>query len=196
MVGARSSHCLAAVEGSMMLSLLEDLCRRDVRPKMWRPPAFECGDPCETLTKARSGGGGRHPTMASRPVISDDWGFDVVAADIPSVGTATCGELPRLSTDSQLPRSFRRTRLSPASPSVHARFSHGVEHDAPWEGSPLSSAPFLPLLAQVLSQKRSRSCSSRLPEPWRMWRMFDGACQHLDRDRCHRKLPRLAVRAS
>ena len=39
----------------MMLSLLEDLCRRDVRPKMWRPPAFECGAPSETLTKARSG---------------------------------------------------------------------------------------------------------------------------------------------
>ena len=32
----------------MMLSLLEELCRRDVRPKMWRPPAFECGDPSET----------------------------------------------------------------------------------------------------------------------------------------------------
>ena len=39
----------------MMLSLLEDLCRRDVRPKMWRPPAFECAAPSETLTKARSG---------------------------------------------------------------------------------------------------------------------------------------------
>ena len=38
-----------------MLSLLEDVCRRDVRPKMWRPPAFECGALSETLTKARSG---------------------------------------------------------------------------------------------------------------------------------------------
>ena len=55
-VAARSPHCLAAVEGgSVMLSLLEDVCRRDVRPKMWRPPAFECGALSETLTKARSG---------------------------------------------------------------------------------------------------------------------------------------------
>ena len=49
-----------------MLSLLEDVCRRDVRPKMWRPPAFECGAPSEHPTEPQVRCGGQHPTNSSR----------------------------------------------------------------------------------------------------------------------------------